>query len=194
MVDSDPRLRQPEKRRLLNGPVRVLVFELPTPNSKSPPAHVTLYDADELRQYVARQSRLPKTRNTIYIIESLNQAVIEIMGSHFNLHPSMFLDYIRSAQVPGCKKGHSSLLASTWATRGHLVMSYRELLALDEEASSLPRLRCMFTNRDIATTRVNGTPDSIGLVHRKVVTWSRQRRDQNGWDCKSELLPVRQRT
>ncbi|KAK4454550.1 hypothetical protein QBC34DRAFT_392002 [Podospora aff. communis PSN243] len=180
----EPRLRRPDKRWSRNGPVRVLALEIPKPNPSRPFAvsQETLRDADELRQYLGlRQSKQTTDHlKTIYIIEGLNQATIEIIGTHFNMHPSIFLDYIRSAQISGDRKGRSSMLASSWATRDHLVMAYRELLGVDVDAAEL---RCSRTTRNIARTRVNGNLDHVGILQRRAVIWSKQRESQPGWDC-----------
>jgi len=191
LAESDPRLRRADKKWQPDGPARAVVIEFPESakaNARShQPVPTIFYDAEQLNEYFIRKNNnTSKTNgNTIYILEGLNRHTIEIMGEHFKLHPSIFLDYVRSVQVPGCKKGHSSLLASTWAARDHLVMSYREVLSLDEEAASFPHLRCIQTGRDIATTRVNGNLDCTGLLHRKAVFWTRQREvPQGGWDCK----------
>jgi hypothetical protein len=180
---SDPRLRRPDKRWSRNGQVRVLALEVPKPNPSNPFAlnQEIFHDADELRQYLGLWQNKQTTENTIYILEGLNQETIEIIGSHFDLHPSIFLDYIRSAQVPSYRKGHSSMLASSWATRDHLVMTYRELLGVDVDAAEL---RCARTDRDIARTRVNGNLDHVGILHRRAVIWSKQRDAQPGWDCR----------
>jgi hypothetical protein len=183
LIESDPGLLRRERKRTMDGPVRALVFELPRSKPAHLPTPITLNSAEELRQHVDKADSVAQRVNSIYILENLNRGSIEILGRHFSLHPSIFLDYIRTTQVPGCKKGYSSLLASTCATRDYLVLNYRELLALPDEAASLERLRCAHTGRDIATTFINCDLDMVGVVSRRAVLWSRQRTTKDGWDC-----------
>lgn len=188
LCESDPRLSLPERKRSIHGPVRAIVFEF----TKSTSGHhlvPTVFDnADQLRDHIQnpRKSSVPSEQeNAIYILESLNQSVIDIMGSHLGLHPSLFLEYFSLVQTPGWGKGHSSLLASTLATRDHLLLNYRELFLLPDKAAGFHEVRCSRTGRDIDVTRVVGRFDSLGAVHRRVVFWTKPRADGVGWDCKS---------
>lgn len=183
LIESNPGLLRRERKRMMDGPVRALVFELTQSNPAHLPTPIILNSAEELREHVDKADSVVRRVNSIYIVENLNRSTIEILGRHFSLHPSIFLDYIRSTQVPGCKKGFSSLLASTCATRDHLVLNYRELLALPDEAAGIQRLRCAHTGRDIATTFINCDLDEVGVASRRAVLWSRQRTTKDGWDC-----------
>jgi hypothetical protein len=124
-------------------------------------------------------------KGTVSILEGLNRQTVEVLGERFSIHPSVFLDFAISTD--GLKaRAHQSatrLLASTWAAQSHLVLKYRGLISLDDESASLHRPRCARTGRYIATARVNGRRDGVGMLHRKAVFWKEQKQPQGRWDC-----------
>lgn len=184
---SDPRLRQPEKLPFLrwaHRQARVIVFELHEYSDARVPRVFT--DMRELDEELKKRGKGPNERpeKMLYIVENANQSLVDIMGRHFELHPSMFLEYARTTQTPRYNKGHSSLLASALATRDYLWFNYYELVLLpDELQGNSYRLRCSETGRSVRTTRVRGVFDRAGLAFHKCFFWSKPRASGSGWDC-----------
>ncbi|KAK5657333.1 hypothetical protein OQA88_3398 [Cercophora sp. LCS_1] len=185
---SDPRLRRPDKRLAYKGlrwdarECRVILFEFTKSSDGLVP--LTFTDPEELNLHILKRSKDPnRPQKAIYILENTNGRLVDILGSRFDIHPSMFLEYARATQIPSYSKGHSSLLASTWANRNHLWMNYRELILLPREVVGNYGPRCSRTGRDVGITRVSGAFDPVGLAHRKSVFWSKPRAAESGWDC-----------
>ncbi|KAF0639959.1 hypothetical protein FPSE5266_11657 [Fusarium pseudograminearum] len=188
LCGSDPRLCCPDKKLLKYGigwetrPVRAIVFEFTV--SSNPGSPTIFNDMGSLQEHIEKQKKKSKNLNkAIYILENANQAMVDVIGTHLEVHPSMFMEYERSAEAPAYNNGHSNLLASTWATRDYLCMNYRELVLLPDEVLGNYGLRCTTAGRNVSVTRVNGKFDSVGMVHRRCIFWSKPRVIQSGWDC-----------
>lgn len=164
LCGSDPRLCRPDEkmsRYRVHWPsrrCRVLVLELETNGSDgaapaSPPREFS--DTETFRQYLGK---LPENhKNIVYIIEGVNRDFVGVLGPHFGIHPSIFMDYgrVTTVAVPP-DRGQSSLLVSNYATRDYLCMSYQELVLLPDPVRGKFRTRCPDTARIIRSTRLNG--------------------------------------
>lgn len=190
LCGSDPRLRQPDTKTLSHGiewsgrHARAILIEFIDGSDLGAPPHV-FSDGEKLREHICRLKNEKKHRsNAVYILEGLNRDFVGVMGPHFDVHPSMFLEYERITHQPKHNRGHSSLLASCLATRSYLYMNYEELVLLPDEVRGKHGLRCADTGRNIYVTRVNGEFSSTGMVHRKCIFWNRTRPADDAWDCK----------
>ncbi|KAJ9156432.1 Mg2+ transporter zinc transport protein [Pleurostoma richardsiae] len=202
LCGSDPRLRRPDEKMSRYGvywssrQCRVVVLEFQDNASGGAAATTPLEfsDAETLRQYLSKPSE--KHNNTVYIVEGANRDFVGVLGPHFGLHPSVFMDYerITTVAVPP-DRGQSSLLASNYATRDYLCLSYQELAFLPEQVRDKFRARCPETARIIRGTRLNGKFGSAGLIHRRCIFWSRKKPAGDGWDsiviCDPPLRRIR---
>ncbi|KAH7151918.1 hypothetical protein B0J13DRAFT_547140 [Dactylonectria estremocensis] len=183
---SDPRLSQPDVKLLElgisweNRDVKIRAIEF----GKAQDDQILLSPIsgpDALARCLARERPDGKARRTAYIFEGMNRDVATVLGDHFQMHPSMFIIYERTANAASRSEGSYSMLATSLATQTYLCMSYRELVTLPSELLGYFSFRCSATGRDVSITRVNGKFDPVAMVRRKCIVWNRTRQD--GWDC-----------
>ncbi|WZH40490.1 uncharacterized protein QYS62_001423 [Fusarium acuminatum] len=111
----------------------------------------------------------------------MNKDVATVLGNHFWMDPSFFIEYHRTSGTVSSKAKCNDILATSLATQPYMSLSYRVLLALPSELIGYFGLNCSATGRVIETTRFNGEFDSVAYVRRKCLIWSNVRDD--GWDC-----------
>jgi hypothetical protein len=189
---SDPRLFRADKKtdwptsRWSERDVKATILEIEE-GSRVVKSRLEFDTVDELKECMT----YPKgatVLNTVWILEGANRDLVGFLGDHLDIHPSMFVEYERTAQAASPERDDASVLASSWATREHLCIGYRELLRLPASAQSHFGLRCSHTGRNISVTRINSEFDGIGVAYRKCILWKRPRRTTKGWDCTFSLL------
>ncbi|KAI1374085.1 hypothetical protein F4677DRAFT_179406 [Hypoxylon crocopeplum] len=204
LCGSDPRLCQPDEKmsgyevHWSSRQCRVLALEFQHNGSDgatpvSLPPH-EFRDAETLRRHFSEQQE--QHTNTVYIVEGANRDFVGVLGPHFNLHPSAFMEYERIRAVAGPpNQGQSTVLASNYATRDYICLSYQELVLVPDPVRGKFRARCPDTARLIRGARLNGEFGKVGTVHRKCVFWSRTRPANDGWDsiviCDPPLRRIR---
>ncbi|KAH7175973.1 hypothetical protein EDB81DRAFT_634869 [Dactylonectria macrodidyma] len=155
---SDPRLSQPDVKLLElgisweNRDVKIRAIEF----GKAQDDQILLSPIsgpDALARCLARERPDGKARRTAYIFEGMNRDVATVLGDHFQMHPSMFIIYERTANAASRSEGSYSMLATSLAIQTYLCMSYRELVTLPNELLGYFSLRCSATGRDVSITR-----------------------------------------
>lgn len=200
---ADPRLRQRDpKAKAQNTPwldaqTRVAVLDFEADSAAfSEPVYFTGAQSQALGDFLAAgpappsdsetraQERVPKDRRRVVILEGLSPTFIALLGQHFGLHPSIFIEHERVLVMNMNAGGESDglPLPSCLRLRDHMVMKYHEPMELDPIPSSF-RLSCGSSGRHIATSRFNGVFSKVGIVRRKCSWWSKTREDGRGWEC-----------
>jgi hypothetical protein len=119
-----------------------------------------------------------------YILEGLHPDFISILGKHFGMHPSIFLDHERVV-VNSARECDTVVLPSLLKSREHCTMKYFQLFSLPENARGCFKMCCQTTGRHIGVTRVKGEFSNVGILRRKCSIWTRQTGPGQPWDCKS---------
>jgi len=179
---SDPGLRQPdEKLKKFEIPwedraVRIWTVESidGTVQRRSIPDPQGL--ADDLQLSVPERI----SRRSIYMFEGMNRKVATILGNNFNMHPSVFLDYLRVWHFTPVSVG-STKLASSLVMQRHVCMAYPELVALPETVKGNFKIKCEDTGRHVGVTRTKGKFDNVGMIRRKCVIWNCKAIGRDEW-------------
>lgn len=196
---ADPRLRQRDpKAKSQNTPwldaqTRVVVLDLEADSTAfSEPRYFTGAQSQALEDFLATdpappsgsETRVSKERRRVVILEGLSPTFIALLGQHFGLHPSIFVEHERVLVMNMNAGGESDglPLPSALRLRDHMVMKYHEPMELDPVPSSF-RLSCGSSGRHIATSRFNGVFSQVGIVRRKCSWWSKTEEDGRGWEC-----------
>lgn len=185
---SDPRLRNRDPKAIAqkipweDRDVRVVTLELAKDDSFG--RAVEIRDSASLSRHLGGGDRQPGAR-TVYVLEGLGPGFIAVLGRHFALHPSIFLEHERCIVMNRRSQGESDgmPLPSVLLTREHVEMKYFELLRLDRPPESF-RLVCGRTGRHIGVARAESTFTDTGIVRRKCSLWSRTTA-QGGWECET---------
>lgn len=205
MCGSDPRLRNrdpkahTQKTPWLYAESRVVSLELNADNRFAYP--VEFRDSAKLEGYLAAkgasetvrgQSRdadtadqPPRPRCRVLILEGMNPDFVGVLGQHFALHPSVFVEHERVVVMSKRAEGESDgfPLPSAVRSRDHVVLKYFEPMVFNQEPSSF-RLVCAATGRHIGVCRDYGLFSDVGIVRRKCTVSYRARDGDGGWDCK----------
>ncbi|KAH6964668.1 hypothetical protein DER45DRAFT_592302 [Fusarium avenaceum] len=136
---------------------------------------------ESLDRRLEKERKNNKPRKTTYIFEGMNRDVATILGNHFQMHPSLFANYDRTANCGSTDNGLYSPLATSLATQPYLSLPYRDLFILPSELTGYFRLGCSNTGRGINSIRVNGSFDPVATINRKCFIWTETRKD--GWTC-----------
>ncbi|TEA12432.1 hypothetical protein C8034_v005997 [Colletotrichum sidae] len=190
---SDPRLRQRDPKASLqkinftdkNVRVVKLSFDNGTFTREDP-----FETPAELEDHF-RTTASHRGRRNIYILEGLGPGFAGVLGEHFSLHPSFFVEHERVVvhSLNGEGESDGVQLPSVLQRRGHLQMKYYETVLFDKAPQSF-RWVCAVTGRHIGVSRDFKWDDSedlddflrVGIVRRKCGVWSR-RTEGGGWDC-----------
>ncbi|KAL4875212.1 hypothetical protein BJY04DRAFT_167406 [Aspergillus karnatakaensis] len=177
---ADPRLQNWRVDTKPN-PARVVALEIHPDQS-----------AEWINEFIDPQSlrdklATPSTESsTVYILEGITPAFVDILGIHFDLHPSVFLDHERLVALAGSATGEAGgipfLASAAIQARDHITMKYHEPLLLSPVPEQF-RNFCEASGRHIAVTRILGAFSPVGLARRKCSFWSVPRTTGNGWDC-----------
>lgn len=194
---SDPRLFQRDpKTHAVRAPytdssVRVSLVEAQPDGAFLTTAHFT--DPPSLATHLASISTAkPRGRRAVYILEGLGPTFASLLGAHFSLHPSFFVEHERVVVHDISRRGANDgvPLPSVMRARDHLRMRYHEVMAFDTEPRTF-RWACGVTGKHIGVSRElkwDGSPDEgdrfldVGMVVRKCGVWTRTNAD-GGWDC-----------
>ncbi|KAK0612181.1 hypothetical protein B0T14DRAFT_439473 [Immersiella caudata] len=135
-----------------------------------------------LKRYLNHDPNPQPGTGRVFILEGLNPEYIAVLGGHFKMHPSMFVDHERTVVISPFTRQSSDFLTlpGTARTAQHFTLKYFELIRLPEDALGL-RMYCAETGRHIALTRMKGDLMDVGVVRRKCTIWNRSARD-GGWD------------
>ncbi|KAI0099408.1 hypothetical protein F4814DRAFT_433148 [Daldinia grandis] len=190
---SDPRMR----RSIINKPppprkvwkpwcrakVRVLALQFGPDGSVSLPTEYT--DASTLAASLTQDAALAShSSRSVYLLEGLSRDFVCVLGDHFQLHPSLFVDHERLTPLGDRQTGENGglpFLPSAICGRDHVSLKYHEPLVLSQRPTGF-RCLCDTSGRHIAMTRLMGEMSKVGVSRRKCTFWSRTT-DFGGWKC-----------
>jgi hypothetical protein len=208
LCGSDPRLRNrdpkayTQKTPWLFAEARVVSLELNASNQFAAP--VEFRDSAKLEGYLAidaasetsqeQRGREDTTdqpsrpRRRVLILEGMNPEFVGVLGKHFSLHPSVFVEHERVVVMSKRAEGESDgfPLPSVARSRDHVTLKYFEPMEFNEAPSSF-RLVCASTGRHIGVSRDYGLFSDVVIVRRKCTVSYRARDGDGGWDCKCAL-------
>jgi hypothetical protein len=141
-----------------------------------------LYSATSLSDHLLKYGSRPR-RRSLYIVEGLGPGFANALGSHFALHPSVFVDHERVIVMNRKAEGESDgvPLPSMLRGRDHVTMKYFEPLWISRRPTSF-RLVCGETGRHIGISRADDEFLHVAVVRRKCTMWTKQV-EGGGWDC-----------
>ena len=123
-----------------------------------------------------------KPLRRLYILEEYGPEIQELLSTKAGIDPQVFFRHAKIAIFESSKKnaGNTSALPSLQDPNSTFVLEYCQLMYLNLEKQDFT-LRCVESERHIASSRNKGDFDGIGVVSRKVSFWSKLRED-DGWD------------
>jgi len=199
LTESDPRLRQRDPRaktqKITYSDLGVRASVLEGQANGMFKTTAQFHNAAVLQAHLQRESlRTGSSQKRVYIVEGLGPDFVGVLGRHFSIHPSMFVEHERVViHDMGWQGENDGLpLPSVLRTRTHLEMRYFEVMAFDRRPASF-RWVCADTGRHIGVSRELKWDESqddvdqfldVGVVGRKCGIWSRKRAS-GGWDCRS---------
>lgn len=165
---------------------RVLALHLGADGSFStPPVEYT--DVSTLQNGLSKQNSntetLSPSSGSVYLVEGLSGEMINVLGSHFQLHRSVFMDHERLVACEGRLTGETGglpFLPSAVAGRQHVSLKYHEPMVFSEPPQGFRRL-CDTSGRHIAVTRLMGKFSDMGVSRRKCVFWGMTTAET--WTC-----------
>ncbi|KAK8118161.1 uncharacterized protein PG998_006442 [Apiospora kogelbergensis] len=162
---------------------RAVVLHLGSSGSFEEPVEYTSASAlaIALREQVTA-SRGPS--RSVYLLEGLSQDFISVLGGHFRIHPSLFMDHERLVPAGGRLTGENGgipFLPSASCGRDHVSLKYHEPLVLPTRPAGFRNL-CDVSGRHIAMTRLVGQLSDVGISRRKCTFWSNET-PSGGWSC-----------
>ncbi|KAK0704350.1 hypothetical protein B0H67DRAFT_557177 [Lasiosphaeris hirsuta] len=176
LLSSDPRLLHrdpPNMQRHIPWPpphTRVSLFEAQS-DDRQFWKQERLIDAALLREVLRKPGSGAADGRRIIILEGQAPAFIDALGTHFGIHPGLWVDHERrwTEELPS-------------AMQENVSMKYFELIYLPPEMRKF-HVCCSESGRSISATRVLGEFMDTGILHRKCTVWRRQRSGGKGWDC-----------
>ncbi|KAK7996320.1 hypothetical protein PG991_015787 [Apiospora marii] len=121
---------------------------------------------------------------SVYLLEGLSQEFVSVLGDHFQIHPSLFMDHERLVPAGGRLTGENGgipFLPSAICGRDHVSFKYHEPLVLPTRPAGFRNL-CDISGRHIAVTRLVGQLSDVGISRRKCTFWSKET-EPEGWSC-----------
>ena len=154
---SDPRLRKRDPKTQVQNvewpcaDSKLVVLELEPSGSFSSPMEKSPLS---LKQYLGSTSADPDGC-AVYILEGQSPAYIEVLGSHFEMHPSLFSEMERTVVFSDLpyQESDNIVLPSMTAAREHYTLQYFELFILTPDMHDTFVLNCHKTGRHIGVTR-----------------------------------------
>jgi hypothetical protein len=126
-------------------------------------------------------------QRTVLLVEGLSPHLINVLGTHFDIHPSVFVNQKKVALTnywsnisTGCNidKTKATPVSQSGST---FTMRYFEMLQISPPLSST-RVICGDTGRHMSVTEL-GAVASLGILRRKCTVWTKQL-GSTGWICK----------
>ena len=187
LCTSDPRLRQRDPKATTqktpweDSGVRVVTLDMEPDGSFG--KALEFRHPEKLDVHLSKFSSAPGKRS-VYILEGIGPGFTSILGDHFSIHPSFFLEHERVIVMNRKAQGESDGLAlpSMLETREHVSLRYFEPLQFDKTPESF-RLVCASTGRHIGVQRSDGEFLDVGIIRRKCGMWVRREQQGDGWDC-----------
>lgn len=155
------------------------------------------HDAQNLRHYLEHQ-RAKSSYNNVCIVEGLARDYIDVVGSYFNINPTIFMNHERTVVFTSAPTGVSDSLElpSLLDPNKTFQLKYYEIrhFELDKISSWDYAAECAETCRHIGITKTRphynhkkSGISPVGIVRRKCAFWSRN--NSNGsWDGTSDAV------
>ncbi|KAK0642141.1 hypothetical protein B0T16DRAFT_335285 [Cercophora newfieldiana] len=187
---SDPRLRSRCSKNIRqnipwpNPNARLVVLENDGRGDEGKPFKSPVEHAPKsLRGYLDDHPTPQPGHGRVFILEGLNSDFIAVLGAHFKMHPSLFIDQERTVVISPHSQQSSDFftLPGTARSAPHFTMKYFEVVSLPQEVLSF-RMCCAETGRHIGMTRIKGELLKEGVVRRKCTIWNQGYSDGR-WDC-----------
>lgn len=197
MCQADPRLKEsvlsPTSawRPWHRARPRVVALHL-DPNGSFGPA-TEFQDSNVLQAYFHQRTRNNTPQRSVYILEALSRQFAAVLGSHFRLHPALFMDHERLVALNDRATGEGGgipFLPSALHGREYVSLKYHEPLLLSTPPTDFRNL-CDASGRHIVVTRITGKFSEVAVARRKCTFWSRKT-EAGGWDCGSDLSMIYQ--
>ncbi|KAI1078830.1 hypothetical protein F5B20DRAFT_193927 [Whalleya microplaca] len=197
LSNSDPRLliRDPkcESRKTLwpDMPVRIRVLD--QKGHQNFGLRKEFHDANTLQEYLRDHQRLPN-RRYVYLVEAYGPRTAIVLGNHFQLHPSFFVEHerVKTFSYDTSDRSDAVLLPSSLSTRDHITLKYSEPMHIHQAITEFG-LHCHTTGRHITITRSRDQMLPVGIVRRKCSVWHRE--TKGGSDvvilCDPQITSVR---
>ncbi|KAL8376858.1 hypothetical protein RB595_007811 [Gaeumannomyces hyphopodioides] len=138
-----------------------------------------------LKVYLDSRAQSPSSADIrrVIIHEGLHPDFIAVLGAHFKIHPSFFVEHERViVNSPQASQG-DDIPAIPARLRQHYTMKYFELIRLPESVQGVFKMCCAMTGRHIGVTRIKGKFSEVGVVRRKCSIWRQASSTASGWDC-----------
>ena len=184
LCNKYPSLRYPDRQSPIpKSASRVVSFDL------SVDGEPTRRDFEDP---VALQSFLEATkgsglagRNTsrrLFLVEGVEPRFVRVLGHYFDIDPLLIVRQQRTASWESYhQSGNTPTLPSLFEPSRSLSIPYYELHYYPQGLPDRTEWRCADSGRQVSSSRLPGTFDRVGIVHRKASYWS-QRRGNDGWD------------
>ncbi|KAI0892424.1 hypothetical protein F4806DRAFT_500108 [Annulohypoxylon nitens] len=174
---SDPRLRirDPKcvdrKTMWPDMPVRVRVLD--RSENQGLVVIEELSNIDVLQKFLDSRNRLPG-QETVYLVESFDPQTVGVLGGHFKIHPSFFVEHerVKTSDHDAFSRTDTVLLPSSLSTRDHFTLKYPEPIHIYQGMPGF-HVNCHITGRHIKATRSGGKMLPVGILRRKCSVWSR---------------------
>jgi hypothetical protein len=127
-------------------------------------------------------------QRTVLLVEGLSPHLINVLGTHFDIHPSVFVNQKKGPLTnywsnisTGCNidKTTATPVSQSGST---YTMRYFEMLQISPPLNST-RVKCGDTGRHMSVTELGASVASLGILRRKCTVWTKQL-GSNGWICK----------
>ncbi|KAI1456042.1 hypothetical protein F4805DRAFT_433639 [Annulohypoxylon moriforme] len=175
---SDPRLRirDPKwvERKTMwpKTPIRVRILD--RSETQNFVVKKELSDPNDLQEFLDNQKRL-SGQATVFLVESFDPQTVQVLGNHFQLHPSFFVEHewVKTFYDDAFSRTDTVLLPSLLSTRDHITLKYFEPIHIYQGVPGFHQ-RCHVTGRHIKATRSGETILPIGILRRKCSVWNRE--------------------
>lgn len=118
-----------------------------------------------LKAYLDSHAAPKAGSGRVFILEGLHPDYIAVLGAHFKMHPSVFVDQERTVVISPYTQQSSDFLTlpGTGRMAQHFTMKYFELVGLPQHVLNF-RMCCAETGRHIGVTRAKGEFMDVGIV------------------------------
>jgi hypothetical protein len=190
MCAADPRLKQRDPKNITQGTRwpsmrKPTVIALELTSNQVFQRQATFTDAPTVATYLSSldSSANGNARCSVYLVEGLSPEIVNVLGSHFGIHPGFFVSHERTVVFSTDPEEISDnyLPPSLVCSKKTFLLKYFEPLCFITPITNF-KLSCAVTGRHIGITRLRGNFSQVGIVRLKISFWSKENSD-GGWDC-----------
>lgn len=169
---------------------RVVALHFSLDGLSSPPTEYG--DATALESHLEQSVVSQETSSrSVYLFEGLSGGFCGVLGSYFQLHPSLMMDHERLAACDDRTTGENGglpFLSSTIYSRDYVSLKYHEPMVLSHRPMGFRNL-CDTSGRHLAITRLMGELSTVAISRRKCTFWCKHTAS-DGWKYTHLRLPV----